>query len=140
MSSTSENAHAGGMGIQRSADLPLFVTITRCDSTSFVEWRSKIMCFSAWKKCSPCVTECTVKLPDSTFQPLLMDTKFDALEELFIQIYGGGRHRSARCGKQCYVRETMNVEMIPHHIIPYSNTVGGQCSRQAYGQRPMTQL
>ena len=28
----------------------------------------------------------------------------------------------------------------PHHRMRYSNIVGGQCSRQVYGRRPMTQL
>ena len=37
---------------------------------------------------------CMVELLDSPFQPLQMDAKFDALEELFIQIYGGGQASS----------------------------------------------
>ena len=48
--------------------------------------KCKRMWFSAWKKCSPRVTECMVELLDSPFQTLQMDSKFDALEELFIHI------------------------------------------------------
>ena len=70
------------------------MTLTGCDSTSAMKRRSKRMCFSAWKECSPRVTECMVELLDSPFQPLQMDAKFDALEELFIQIYGGGQASS----------------------------------------------
>ena len=66
---------------------PLFVTLTGCDSTSAMKGRSKIMCFSAWKKCSPRVTQCMVEQLESPFQHLQMDAKFDALEELFIQLF-----------------------------------------------------
>ena len=34
------------------AALPLFVTLTGCDSTSAMKGRSKRMCFSAWKNCA----------------------------------------------------------------------------------------
>ena len=69
--------------------------------------KCKRMWFSAWKKCSPRVTECMVELLDSPFQTLQMDSKFDALEELLIQICGEGRpHRSTKGGKRFSVRET----------------------------------
>ena len=58
---------AGALGVQRSAALPLFVTLTGCDSTSAMKLCFKRMCFSAWKKCSPRVTECMVELLDSPF-------------------------------------------------------------------------
>ena len=81
---------ACALGVQRNAALSLFVTLTGCDSTSAMKGRSKRMCFSAWKKCSPRVTYCMVELLDSPFQTLQIDAMFDALEELFIQIHGGG--------------------------------------------------
>ncbi len=84
---------ACALGVQRSAALPLFVTFTGCDSTSAMKGRSKIICFSARKKCSPRVTKCMVELLDSPLQSLQMDAKFDAVEELFIQIYGRGQVR-----------------------------------------------
>ena len=108
---------AGALGVQRSAARPLFVTLTGCDSTSAMKGRYKIMCFSAWKKCSPRVTECMVELLDSPFQPLQMDTKFDALEELFIHIYGGGQESSInQVRKTIFCQRNQNVEMIPPPI------------------------
>ena len=132
---------AYALGVQRNAALPLFVTLTRCDSTSAMKGRSKRMCFSAWKKCSPRVTECVTEcMVDSSFQPLQMDAKFDALEELFIQIYSGGQASSInQVRKTIFCLRNQNVEMIPHHRMPYSNIVSEQCSRQVYGRRPMTQ-
>ena len=132
---------ACAMGVQRSVALPLFVTLTGCDSTSALKGRSKIMCFSAWKKCSLRVTKCMVELLDSPLQYLQMDAKFNALEELFIQIYGRGQVSSInQVRKTIFCQRNQNVEMIPHHRMPYSNIVGGQCSRKVYGRRPMTQL
>ena len=82
-----------------------------------------------------------VELLDSPFQPLQTDAKFDALEEMFIQIYGGGQASSIyQVLKTIFCQRNQNVEMILHHRMPYSNIVGGQCSRQVYGRRPMTQL
>ena len=95
--------------------------------------RSKRMCFSAWNKCSPRVTECMVELLDSPFQPLQMDAKVDALEELFIQIYGGGQASSIN-----QVRKTIFCQRNQNVKVPYSNIVGGQCSRQVYGRRPIS--
>ena len=129
------------LGVQRSAALPFFMTLTGCDSTSGMKARSKKMCFSACKKCSPRVIECMVELLDIPFEPLQMYAKFDALEELFIQIYGGGQASSInQVRKTIFCQRNQNVEMIPHHRMPYSNIVGGQCSRQVYGRRPMTQI
>ena len=101
---------ACALGVQRSAALPLFVTLTGCDSTSAMKGHSKIMCFSAWKKCSPRVTECMMELLDSPFQPLQMDAKFDTLEELFIQIYGGGQASSInQVRKTIFCQRIQNV-------------------------------
>ena len=88
--------------------------LTGCDSTSAMKGRSKRMCLSAWKKCSPRVTECMVELLDSPLQPSQMDAKFDALEELFIQIYGGGKASSInQVRKTIFCQRNQNVEMIP---------------------------
>ena len=105
---------ACALGVQRSAALPIFVTLTGCDSTSAMEGRSKMMCFSAWKKYSPRVTECMVELLDSQFQPLHLDAKFDVLEELFIQIKGGGQASSInQVRKTIFCQINHNVEMTP---------------------------
>ena len=132
---------ACALGVQRSAALPLFVTLTGSESVSAMKGRSKKrMCVSAWKKCSPRVTEYVVELLDSPFQPLQMDAKFDAFEKLFIQIYVGGQASSInQVRKTIFCQRNQNVEMIPHHRMPYSKIVGGQCSRQVYGRRSMTQ-
>ena len=120
---------ADALGVQRSAALPLFVTLTGCDSTSAIKGRSKRMCFSVWKKCSPRVTECMVELLDSPFQPLQMDTKFDALEELFIQIYGGGQESSInQVRKTIFCQRNQNVEMIP----PSQNALFHHCRRAMF--------
>ena len=130
-----------GSSTQCGSPPPLFVTLTGCDSTSAMKRRSKRMCFSAWKKCSPRVTEGMVELLDSPLQPLQMDAKFDALEELFIQIYGGGQASSInQVRKTIFCQRNQNVEMIPHHRMPCSNIVGGQCSRQLYGRRLCSNL
>ena len=98
------------LGVQRSAALPLFATLTECDSTSAMKVRSKIMFLSAWKKCSPRVKECMVELLDNPFQSLQMDAKFDALEELFIQIYCGGQASSInQVRKTIFCQRNQNV-------------------------------
>ena len=116
---------ACALGVQRSAALPLFVTLTGCDSTSAMERRSKIICFSAGKKYSPRVKECMVELLDSQFQHLHLDAKFDALEELFIQIQGGGQASSINQVRTTnFCQRNHNVEITPpppHHRMPYSN-------------------
>ena len=121
---------------------PLFVTLTESESVSAMNGRSKKrMCVSAWKKCSTRVTEYMVELLDSPFQLWQMDAKFDAFEKLFIRIYGGGQVSSInQVRKTIFCQRNQNVEMIPHHRMPYSKIVGGQCSRQVYGRRSMTQL
>ena len=87
------------------------------------------MCFSAWKKCSPRVTECMMELLDSPFQPLQMDAKFDALEELFIQIYGGGQASSInQVRKKIFCQRIQNVEMIP----PSQNALFQHCRRAMF--------
>ena len=59
--------------------------------------------------------------------------QFDALEELFIQIYDGGQASSInQVQKTIFCQRKQNVETIPHHRMPYSNIPGGQCSRQVY--------
>ena len=60
---------ACALGVQRSAALSLFVTLTGCESTSAMKGCSKRMCFPVWKKCSPRVTECMVELLDSPLGP-----------------------------------------------------------------------
>ena len=120
------------LGVQRSASLPLFVTLTGCDSTSAMKGRSKIMCFSAWKKCSPRVTKCMVELLDSPLHHLQMDAKFDALEELFIQIYGRGQVSSInQVRKTIFCQRNQNVEMIPssqHALFQHSRRALFQAS------------
>ena len=120
---------ACALGVQRSVALSLFVTLTGCDSTSAMKGRSKIMCFSAWKKCSPRVTECMVELLDSPLQPLQMDAKFDALEELFIQIYGRGHISSInQVRKTIFCQRNQNVEM----ILPSQNALFQHCRRAMF--------
>ena len=121
---------ACALGVQRSAALPLSVTLTGCDSTSAMERRSKIMCFSAWRKYSPRVTECMVELLGSQFQPLHLDAKFDALEELFIQIQGGGQASSTnQVRKTIFCQRNHNVEMTPP---PSQNALFQHCRRAMF--------
>ena len=88
----------------------LFVTLTGCDLTSAMH--EGALCFSAWKKCSPRVTENMVELLDSPLQPLQMVAKFDALEELFIQIYGRGQVSSInQVRKTIFCQRNQNVDM-----------------------------
>ena len=122
---------ACALGVQSSAALPLCVTLTGCDSTSAMEGRSKIMCFSAWKKYSTRVTECMVELMDSQFQPLHLDAKFDALEELFIQIQGGGQASSInQVRKTIFCQRNHNVEMTPPP--PSQNALFQHCRRAMF--------
>ena len=121
---------ACALGVQRSAALPLFVTFTGCDSTSAMKGRSKIICFSARKKCSPRVTKCMVELLDSPLQPLQMDAKFDALEEMFIQIYGRKKVSSInQVRKTIFCQRNQNVEMIPP---PSQNALFQRCRRAMF--------
>ena len=99
---------ACALRVQRSAALcdPHWMRLNVCHDGA--------LCFSAWKKCSPRVTECMVELLDSPLQPLQMDAKFDALEELFIQIYGRGQVSSInQVRKTIFCQRNQNVEMIP---------------------------
>ena len=58
-----------------------------------------------------------VELMDSQFQPLHLDAKFDALEELFIQIQGGGQASSInQVRKTIFCQRNHNVEMTPPPI------------------------
>ena len=126
---------ACALGVQRSATLPLFVTLTGCDSTSAMNGRSKRMCLSAWKKCSPRVTECMMELLDSTFQPLQMGAKFDALEELFIQIYCGGQASSInQVRKTIFCQRNKNIEM----ITPSQNTLFQHSQRAMFQESVWT--
>ena len=107
------------------------MTLTGCDSTSAMEGRSKIMCLSAWKKYSTRVTECMVELMDSQFQPLHLDAKFDALEELFIQIQGGGQASSInQVRKTIFCQRNHNVEMTPPP--PSQNALFQHCRRAMF--------
>ena len=120
------------MGVQRSAALPLFGTLTGSESVSAMKGRSKRMCVSVWKKCSPRVTEYMVELLDSPFQPLQMDAKFDAFEKLFIQIYGGGQFSSInQVRKTIFCQRNQNVEMIPPPP-PSQNTLFQHCRRAMF--------
>ena len=111
------------------------MTLTGCDSTSAMKGRSKRMCFSAWKKCSPYVTECMVELLDSPLQPLQMDAKFDALEELFIQIYDRGQVSSInQVRKTIFCQRNQNVEMIP----PSQNALFQHCRRAMFQASVLT--
>ena len=75
------------------------------------------------------VTECMVELLDSPFQPVQMDAKFDALEELFIQIYGGGPASSInQVRKTIFCQRNQNVEMIP----PSQNALFQHCRRAMF--------
>ena len=128
------------MGVQRSAALPLFVTLTGSESVSAMKGRSKRMCVSVWNKCSPRDTEYMVELLDSPFQPLQMDAKFDAFEKLFIQIYGGGLVSSInQVRKTIFCLRNQNVEMIshPHHRIPFSNISAGNVPGKCMDDGPL---
>ena len=70
---------ACALRVQRSAALrdPHWMRLNVCHEGA--------LCFSAWKKCSPRVTECMVELLDSPLQPLQMDAKFNAFfRELYL--------------------------------------------------------
>ena len=70
-----------------------------------------------------------VELLDSPFQHLQMDAKFDALEELFIQIYGGGQTSSIKqVRKTIFCQRNQNVEMIP----PSQNALFQHCRRAMF--------
>ena len=112
--STTTDNFACALGVQRSAALPLVVTLTGCDSTCDMKGRSKRMCFSAWKEVfAPC-HRMHGGATGHPIQLLQMDAKFDALEELFIQIYGGGQASSInQVRKTIFCQRNQNLEMIP---------------------------
>ena len=112
-------------GCQSSAALPLFVSLTGCDSTSAMKVRSKRICFNAWTKCSAHVTAVMVELMDRPFQQLKMDEKFAALEELFTKIYGGGAPSINEMRKLIICQRNQNVEMLP----PSQNALFQHCRR-----------
>ena len=70
-----------------------------------------------------------MELLDIPFQPLQMDAKFDALEELFMQIYGGGQASSInQVRKTIICQRNQNVEMIP----PSQNALFQHCRRAMF--------
>ena len=110
-----------GLGPSRSKALPLFMTLTGCDSTSSLKGHSKGQCFKAWKKCITTVIDAMVDLMDHPFMHLeLNDWRFKALETFFIQVYGGGE-TSANILRETFAKlRTWNV----YHLLRmhYINT------------------
>ena len=76
---------SNALGPARSVALPLFVTLTGCDTTSGFKGRSKGICFKAWKRNPQELTDVFCELMKQPFQTFSLDPPiFKALENFFL--------------------------------------------------------
>ena len=102
------------LGVQRCTALPLWVSLTGCDSTSSLRGRSKRTAFNTWKKSEDAVTQAMVHLMQHPFTTLRVDSgQFKVLEAFFVAMYGGAVESINEQRKKIFCQRNQNPEVMP---------------------------
>lgn len=120
---------SNALGPARSIALPLFVALTGCDTTSGFKGRSKGICFKAWKRSPPELTDVFCDLLKQPFQTFSEDSSiFKALENFFVNIYGGKSGPINELRRTIFCEKSKNVEFMP----PTQNALFQHCLRAVF--------